>query len=356
MTKIALISDLHYGARGDSLVFLDYTKRFMDNVFFPTLKAEGIYSVIVAGDLVDRRKYINYNTAKRLSEDFIGRLEHHPNSGNFVLPGNHDIYHKDNNEVNALDVLCTRHDMFVVNEPFTWGLKQGPSILMVPWICPENQERVLKAIEESTADICIGHFELQGFTMYPGMICSHGMSASVLSKFKMVFSGHFHTPSRQGNIQYLGSPLQITWNDYDDPRGFWILDTETMKAEFIQNPYELFVKLVYDDKDKTMEETLAWDFPKYEGAYVKVVVRRKTNPYWFDLFIEKLEAVAADVKVIDEIMDRPDEDEVASKTGYEDTITILRKYVEQTKEISVPKERLQDLMVGLYNEAIQMGA
>ena len=355
MSKVALISDIHYGCRGDNIVFLDYTKRFLDDIFFPVLEEKGVKDVIIAGDLVDRRKYVNYNTAHRLKEDFINKLRS-SNKLVYILPGNHDIYHKDNNEINALEVFCRCESVHVVDEPEEWFF-DDVSILMVPWICPENEQRVLDAIEKSTADICVGHFELQGFTMYPGMICSHGMSASVLSKFKMVLSGHFHSTSSQANILYLGAPIQMTWNDYGDPRGFYILDTDTMQVEYIRNPYEMFVKLTYDDEDKTMEDTLAWDFAKYNNSYVKVVVKKKTNPYWFDLFIEKLEEFATDVKIIDNSTNNETGIEDMSEVCIQimDTSTILRNYVDQLEDVKVNKEHLQDLLVGIYNEAIQLG-
>lgn len=348
--KVAVISDIHYGCRSDSLVFLDYTKKFLDTVFFPMLEERGIKDVIIGGDLVDRRKYINYNTAKRLMSDFIEPLNRY---NVFVIPGNHDIYHKDNNGITAIDVfgnLGISKSWKIFNEPEECQIGDR-KFLFVPWICPENQDRCLKAIDSSVADVCIGHLELQGFTMYPGLICSHGMPASQFQKFNLVLSGHFHSVSKQGNIRYVGSPIQITWNDYSDPRGFWILDTETLKMEFFPNPFEMFAKLVYDDSNKSMEDVLAWEYPKYQDAYVKVIVKKKTNPYWFDLFIEKLESYATDVKIVEESFE--DVIEVETVDGYEDTITILKKYVENTKEIHIDKGKLQSFLVGLYNEAIQ---
>jgi DNA repair exonuclease SbcCD nuclease subunit len=355
--KVALISDIHYGCRGDNLVFLDYTKKFLDDVFFPTLEERNIRNVIIAGDLVDRRKYVNYNTALRLRDDFLKRIADGYKMNAHILPGNHDIYHKDNNEVNALEVFCRNPCFTVIDEPSTYVF-DGLKVLMVPWICPENQERVMKAIEESTADVCIGHFELQGFTMYPGMVCAHGMSPSILSKFKLVCSGHFHSTSRKGNILYLGAPIQMTWNDYDDHRGFYILDTDTLEYEYIRNPYEIFAKIPYDDADKTMDEAIGYDYSKYSNCYVKVVVNRKTNPYWFDLFIEKLEEYATDVKIIDtaveNIIDLDDSSQITADKVM-DTATILRVYVDQLEDVKVDKQPLQDLLVGLYNEAIQLG-
>ena len=72
--KIALITDTHWGVRNDQLAFLDNNKKFLDDIFFPYLDSHSIDTVIHLGDLVDRRKYLNINTAKRLRDDFIGPL------------------------------------------------------------------------------------------------------------------------------------------------------------------------------------------------------------------------------------------------------------------------------------------
>ena len=52
--KIALLTDTHFGARNDSLLFLDFFRKFYENIFFPTLKERDITDVIHLGDVVDR--------------------------------------------------------------------------------------------------------------------------------------------------------------------------------------------------------------------------------------------------------------------------------------------------------------
>ena len=56
--KIAVIGDLHWGARNDNQEFLNYFQRFFDNVFFPELEERGVNKILQVGDFVDRRKFI----------------------------------------------------------------------------------------------------------------------------------------------------------------------------------------------------------------------------------------------------------------------------------------------------------
>jgi len=58
--KIALITDTHWGARGDSAAFAEYFNRFYYDYFFPYLSDNGITRIFHLGDIVDRRKYINF--------------------------------------------------------------------------------------------------------------------------------------------------------------------------------------------------------------------------------------------------------------------------------------------------------
>ena len=95
--KIALITDTHWGVRGDSVFFHDLSKDFLDNIFFPYLKNENIKTVIHLGDLVDRRKYINFNTSNRVRKDFLAPLEY-MGIDTHIMVGNHDCFYKNTND------------------------------------------------------------------------------------------------------------------------------------------------------------------------------------------------------------------------------------------------------------------
>ena len=58
--KIALLNDTHFGARNDSLIFDDFFHKFYNEIFFPYLKEHNIKTLIHLGDVVDRRKFINF--------------------------------------------------------------------------------------------------------------------------------------------------------------------------------------------------------------------------------------------------------------------------------------------------------
>ena len=282
--KVAIITDQHFGARNDSIAFLDFFEKFYDNTFFPALDANSIDTVLVLGDTFDRRKYVNFYALDRAKKMFFDKLEERGIRVH-MLAGNHDTYYKNTNEVNSPDLLLVEYgNIDVISKPETIVI-DGTSICMMPWICPENYQESLDHIKNTKAEICMGHFEIAGFAMYRGMESHDGLAKETFEKFDMVFSGHYHHRSSDKHIHYLGNPYELTWQDYNDPRGFHLFDLDTRELEFICNPYRMFERLEYNDKE---QEPIDLDLIELEQKYVKLVVVNKNDFYKFDKFIQKL--------------------------------------------------------------------
>lgn len=350
--KVCLLGDTHFGARNDSPLFHKHFKKFYNEVFFPYLRENNILHVIQLGDMFDRRKYINFNSLKNSRDYFLDTLNKEYVS--WALVGNHDTYYKNTNEVNSLDLLLDGfHNINVVNEPVEVEF-EGVVFLLIPWISDENAARCFDAIKHTSASVIIGHFEIQGFEMHKGAVCEDGMDRSVFANKELVLSGHFHHKSISGNIQYLGTPYEMTWSDYGDQKGFHVYDTDTRELTFVPNPLTIFKKLHYDDLDKDVTSVVSEDFSQYSETFVKLIVHNKTNPFAFDMFIDKLEkANVYGVQVVDDHfhMDEASDEEIISEA--EDTMTILTKYVEQTNH-GVDSAKLLALMRSLYNEALSV--
>ncbi len=356
--KLAIITDTHFGARNDSQYFMDYFRKFYEDIFFATLIERNINTVIHMGDIVDRRKYINYKTLYQMRETFFDTCWD-MNINIHAIIGNHDVFFKNTNEVNSMDCLRMASSggddgcgfVKLYDDP-TEVVFDGTKVFFQPWICPENKEKSLDAIAKTDAQILFGHLEVQGFEMHAGAVNHEGLSPKVFEKFEYAFSGHFHHKSDNGNVYYLGNPYQITWSDYKDPRGFHIFDTETRELEFILNPYEMFHKYYYDDEKTTLEQIQSEDYSQYEGCYVKIIVVNRKNHFWFDTLMDKLyKANVADISVAENFdLEDLEGDDIIDEA--EDTITILSKYV-QSLEIDNKKE-LDSLMKSLYNESLTM--
>ena len=345
--KIALITDTHFGARNDSLVFSNFFQKFYENIFFPTLKERNIKSVIHLGDVVERRKFINFKTLNSMKDILFDPLEEM--GGNIkIIIGNHDIYYKNTLSVNSMNELTKGMTYVTVyDEPSEVSLTDDHKVVFLPWICDDNEEQTKELIEKTRTKVAFGHLHIQGAEHIKGSISFDGHSPSIFKAFQRVFSGHFHHRSTTGNITYLGNPYEITWSDYNDPRGFHIYDTETMEVEFIQNPYSMFHKIYYDD-----EKLDYGDLSQYEDSYVKIIVQKKNNSYLFETLMDKLIDVGVGhISVVDNLFDIEDiGDDIESMEGIEDTMSVIRSCVDGLEIQN--KESLNKLMQDLYNEAL----
>ena len=355
-TKVAIITDQHFGARNDSPHFLDYYEKFYRDTFFPTLQSNGINCVLILGDTFDRRKYVNFYTLKRTKQMFFDRL-HDLGIQVYMLAGNHDTYFKNTNEVNSVDLLLQEYDnITVIDSPQTIHLnyaEESHDLCMIPWICPDNYDNCLQEIKNTSATLCMGHFEIAGFAMHRGMPSQEGLNRDIFKRFDMVFSGHYHHRSNSDNVWYLGNPYELTWQDYNDTRGFHLFDLSTRQLEFIENPNVMFHKISYNDKEESITEINNKDLSKYTNAYVKVVVINKTNPFLFDKFMEKLYNVnPIDVTIAEDYMDLTEgiDDDMVNEA--EDTITIINKFVDGIAEEHIDNDKLKTVMKELYVEAL----
>ena len=75
MTKIALVTDTHFGARSDSIPFDNFFRRFYEEIFFPEIDKRGIKHIIHLGDCFDRRKYVNFNTLSSCRNYFFDEIK-----------------------------------------------------------------------------------------------------------------------------------------------------------------------------------------------------------------------------------------------------------------------------------------
>ena len=347
--KVAIITDQHFGARNDSIAFLDFFQKFYDNTFFPTLVDNNIDTVLILGDTFDRRKYVNFYALQRAKEMFFDRLA---NAGIAVhmLAGNHDTYYKNTNDVNSPDLLLREYsNINVIDEPTTITV-DGTDICMMPWICPDNYDASINEMKTTKADICMGHFEISGFAMYRGMESHEGLDKSLFDKFDMVFSGHYHHRSDDGHIYYLGNPYELTWQDYNDPRGFHLFDLETRELRFVQNPYTMFSRIEYNDKDQEPDDIDSLDLAQ---KYVKLVVINKTDFYKFDKFIQKLYNKGChEIKIVEDMSEFQD-GEIGEEINLEDTLSVLAHYIDSI-ETDVDKEQVKTYMRTLYTEAVNI--
>ena len=342
--KVAIITDTHYGARKGSKFLHDYFEKFYDDVFFPTLEAEGINTVIHMGDAFDSRKSIDYQSlewATRVVFDRLKKYDVH------MIVGNHDCYYKNTNDVNSPELLLQTYSNIKTYSKVTEVTIHNLNVLFIPWINAENFENTINAIKISNSKCTMGHLELNGFRAHRGHIMEEGMDGKLFEKFDRVFSGHYHTRSDDGRIFYLGNPYEMFWNDVNDTRGFTIFDTETLTHTPVNNPYKLFYNIYYEDTNHKLFNTT-----EYKNKIVKVIVRKKSKPKEFEKFIDKLySAGVQDLKIIENFEIKESEEFEISED--ENTLSILNRYIDES-EFELDKNTIKGIFQDLYKQVCEV--
>ena len=345
--KIAIITDQHFGARKNSKLFHDYFLKFYEDIFFPTLIKEGITTIVDMGDTFDSRKGVDFVSVECAKNHYYDRLAELGITVHTII-GNHTAYYKNTNDLTGVGLYLREYENVKIYKEAEEVKIDKTKFLFVPWINPENQEKTFELIEESDSPCVMGHLELNGFMATRGHFMEHGMDSNIFDKFDKVYSGHYHMRSNKENIFYLGNPYEMYWNDVNDRnRGFHLFDTDTLEHKPINNPYQLFHNLYYEDTPHQM-----LDITKYDQKILKVIVRKKSDPKQFEKYIDKLySSNLAELKIVENFDFTEGEEFEADES--EDTISLLNRYIQES-EVDLDKSVITEILQDVYREACEV--
>ncbi|MBC8442774.1 MAG: metallophosphoesterase [Proteobacteria bacterium] len=347
--KIALINDTHWSARGDSQLFFDYFMKFFDDVFFPYLKENNITTIIHAGDLMDRRKFVNFNILNQIRTRFIDRLRDEGIEMHCIL-GNHDVYYRNTNSVNSLRELFS-DDIVIYEEPTVVNF-DGLNIALLPWVNKENYDQSINFIKTASAPILVGHLELEGYDVMRGIKHKGGMNSKLFNRYEQVFTGHFHCRQKHDNIYYMGTQYQITFADLKEQKGFHVFDTDNREIEFVQNPYKMFHSISYNDETGPIDIE-QFDCKHLKDSYIKLFVEHKKYPYSFERFMDKLyDCGVIKITVVEEVINSEwTKEEMVDLS--QDTVTLINNEIDSIEEVK-DKERMKRLIKDIYMESLSL--
>lgn len=335
-----ILGDLHIGVKQDDKWMQNIQRLAIKEAIDISIK-NGIKKWIQTGDWFDVRKAITHKTMEFTRE--IAIMIGEAGIEVDVIVGNHDMSLKQKIHPNACTELLSQFSNFTIYDKISTVEYGDVKIDLCPWICDENKEEIHNHMKTSQALYCVGHFELSGFYFYKGLK-SHGDDPSFLCKYKEVWSGHFHTISENRNIKFLGTPYSITSGDENDPRGYWIFDTEKHEMEFIQNSVMWHRRIEYPT---------SVNIEMYRNLSVRLIVSK------FDKnlteFETALENVVHELKVVNKIdtsveIDDSETDDVEIKSLSE----LMDEYIDCIPEIEKTDSDATKIMVkNLYLECVK---
>ena len=348
--QIAILNDTHAGCRNSSDIFMDYQERFYSEVFFPYLLENNITQILHLGDYYDNRKTVNFKALAHNRKIFLEKLREYGITMD-IIPGNHDVYYKNTNELNALKELQGHYmnEVNLIMEPTEMNY-DGLCVGLVPWINPQNEEASLEFLANTKATVIGAHLELQGFEMARGQVCMSGMSKKHFDRFETVLTGHFHAKSSQGNIHYLGAQYEFFWNDCGDPKHFHILDTETREVTPVRNPLTIYEKIYYDHEQMNKFQ----DLSHLDEKFVKIIVVNKGNTLEFERFVDRVQQQNIhELKIAEDFKDFLGENVGDDNIKLEDTTTLVNSYVDNVTT-DLDKDRIKQEISALMTEAQSM--
>jgi UDP-2,3-diacylglucosamine pyrophosphatase LpxH len=240
---IGVIADLHFGNKGHSHLIFEEQMTFIETQFFPYVLENKIKLVYQLGDTFHSRDKVDWYILNELKKRYFqwfgdNAVELH------TLIGNHDATFKNTIDQNSLTETAKYFkNVFVYDSPKK--VTHGSYVVGIePWIVDYTTHTFLDKV-----DILLLHADIKTFPMMKGIYAKNGVEVSQFKNYNLVLSGHYHQRSIIDNVHMVGSPFQLGWGDYNQQRGFMVLD-DNFNYEYIQNKINpQHVKIFYDEDE-----------------------------------------------------------------------------------------------------------
>lgn len=249
MSKAMLFSDLHVHSHKGKIDRLDDCLKTLEWIFKESKNHECKY-ILFLGDLFHDRAKIDVLTYLRTFEAFMNEVD--PNQEIYLLVGNHDMYHRERWDVNSVKPLTAIPNVHIVDEPSTINIG-GRNIDWIPHTeDPIKEAKKLKeGRDKKDLTLLLGHMAIDNAilnTMYgtkADVIVEYdtGMKTVDVSIFDdwsngRVFLGHYHGAQHlNDHVEYLGSPLQLSYGEAFQEKHIAVLDLKTLEYEYIINDF-----------------------------------------------------------------------------------------------------------------------
>lgn len=349
-----IVSDTHFGARSNSVEWIEEMMDWFRNDFIPKVKAN--YKpgdiLIHCGDVFDNRQSVNLlvlhegiRLFEELSQIFV--------DGIYVIAGNHDVMRKTTNDVSSLDCLKYIPKVNILKEPTVVKFPTTTALFM-PWRTNDEAEKeCLKEFEAKNCNYLFCHTNIRNLRFDSKRDVEEGLFLEDIKQFQRVYSGHIHWGQHRGNVTMVGNPYQMTRSDAGNPKGFYLLDIESGEETFFENNHSpKFVRL-YLNKilEKSIAEIKQICSNNRVDLYIPAsfLIKYQINP-----LIDIISPISKKLDVIPYESDLQESDEDEQIEGTFNIFGLCEKYVKSmpTLDTSV-KERVLSKITSIYNITVK---
>jgi DNA repair exonuclease SbcCD nuclease subunit len=309
MSKLGIFTDIHLGIFKDSQDQLNESLKVVEFIIDESRKRQ-VRRLCFLGDWFHSRSFVNVFT-QNVGIDLLLKLK--AEFDLTLIVGNHDSFFSHNNNITSLKFLDLVKDQNIklISETAQITI-DDKDILLLPWLGTtldlnkkfdiilthanaetntiKNYFAKLKNIEKTQVDESI----INTYLLETGMIDSPSSdSIDQLekvnnSKFKttrlfdllkdrgVIFSGHFHIHDqfeRFGKkFMWVGSPLELTWADEGNQKGFCVLDINTLETEFIENTFSpKHKKVLFSSIKEVQDEDIIKSLKHHNNNFIKII-------------------------------------------------------------------------------------
>lgn len=248
MTKALIFSDIHVHSHKDSCDRLQNCVEVLNWAFEQAAENDCRY-IFFLGDLFHDRSKIDVLNYLRTFEVFMQHMITDAHDRDvFLLVGNHDMYHRERWDVNSVKPLTAIPRVHLVDKPTQMILGNRKIDWMPHTDNPIKELAALKKENNGAGSLLLGHMAVNGamLNMHYGtkadVIVEYDndmvpVDLNVFSDWEMVLLGHYHGGQIMGNVEYVGSPLELTFGEAFQQKHIMILDIETLQKKYIINDF-----------------------------------------------------------------------------------------------------------------------
>lgn len=335
--KTLIFTDIHIHPHKKSVERLDDCIKTLDWVF-ETAISKKIKHIIFLGDLFHDRQKIDVLTYQKTFEV----LEKHLLNNElkfFILLGNHDLWHDQKWDVSSVNPLRNLPGIKVIDKPSVVSLTEDEENLFAFLPYTHDPINDLKALEKKYAKsnkkkILGAHIAVDGsiwnlkYNTIAEVSVEHDgemikVDKNSFKKWDKVFLGHYHAEQKLAdNIEYIGSPLQLSFGEAFQKKHILIYDLEKDESEYVEN--EFSPKHFIIKENEIENYNLEGNFVRLEVEDMtsssimeirkKLIQKNKVSSIQIKQSVKKEEHVIKDAKVI---LQKEDE--------------MIEKYIEQIK-------------------------
>lgn len=228
-------------------------------------KKNGIKTIIILGDILDKASKIHYATFVPL----FNKLKEVKDAGFdlYFIVGNHEMYTDRGDTI--IETFSPFGAVIKKAEEFEFD---GVKINM----CPYTLDRA--DVPTVDADYLFTHLPIDEFSFDNGMEIKDKSSfePSFFSNYKKVYTGHYHRRQKKYNIEYVGSPYQLSFGEAGDTnKGFTVFESSTGNEEFVK--YAGAPTYYQIDYDTLVNEGVDPELVK--NAFIKIDINKKIENF-----------------------------------------------------------------------------